>query len=75
MGRRPFTSLRKEKETMRYRVNPETQVIHDSKSDCDDARIEGLRQVGFREFKMLMHEGFSPCDHCFRDDVIHEEKG
>lgn len=59
---------------MRYRVNPESQIIHDRHSDCHHAKNPDFKQVGYREFVMLMKEGFSPCDICFRSDPTYEEE-
>ena len=59
----------------RYQVNPKTHVIHDRRAQCDDAQRGGLREVGFREFRALLLEGFNPCDHCFRDDDDEAREG
>ncbi len=54
----------------RYIVDSQTQNIHDSYTlrevcNTDDMAEGNRREVGVKEFVMLVREGFNLCQHCF----------
>lgn len=59
---------------MRYIVNSSTKEIHDRETKGEQCNLEGykkadnFREVGLRELRLLIHEGFDFCDHCFGED-------
>lgn len=55
---------------MRYLLNEESGIIHDSQSNCDDAENRSLTPLTYKGFVAAIREGADPCDHCFRSDEI-----
>jgi hypothetical protein len=55
----------------RFIVNSKTSQIHDKKTREERCNLEGyhksshFKEVGKREFIMLLKEGFDLCDYCF----------
>lgn len=52
---------------MKFIVNAEAEVIHTDPAGeiCNTDSIKKKSKIGWREFFLLIREGFHPCDHCF----------